>query len=103
MSDPIKGITMTTLQEHFAKSFARDDLAGAIQWAKSWYADSNQNFSEPISDCDNDVSGRAMAGHVSDYLEGFTGEEPESYNGSRHSRTYMDTKFGSKMYWAMLS
>jgi len=92
---------MKTLQEVFAESFQRDDLAGAKAWALRW----NREWDQVVPDHDdpNDPSDcysqRAMAGHISDYLEGFTGTEPASYSAS--NKNYMVTKYGSEIYWAM--
>ena len=82
-----------TLQEVFAQHFQRDDLEGAKKWFRKWMRVDEQVIPEiPDFHCTQ----RAMAGHVSDYLEGFTGEEPESYDGS--NKEYYDTKHGGVIY-----
>jgi len=87
---------MKTLQDVFAENFGRLDLSGAKRWAHKWYREDNQE----IPDLGH-FSMRAMAGHLSDYLEGFTGDEPESYDGSGLNKVYLDTKYGNAMYDAM--
>lgn len=83
------------LQEIFAANFARDEIEGAKRWARKWYAEMNQELPGGLS-----ISMRAMAGHISDYLEGFDGTEPESYGGSL-CLMYSRTKYGGTMYSAM--
>jgi hypothetical protein len=89
-----------TLQDVFAQHFQRDDLEGAKTWFRKWMHEDEQHIPE-IVEAHGDgpqFSQRAMAGHVSDYLEGFTGEEPESYDGS--GKIYWDTKYGTEIYFS---
>ncbi|WYW02677.1 hypothetical protein Peetri_00089 [Pseudomonas phage vB_PpuM-Peetri] len=88
---------MKDLQEHFAENFERTDLTGAIHWAQKWYKEMEQVL--PGED-KAQFTCRSMAGHISDYLEGYTGAEIESFNqGAWHDNaTYMDTKYGSTVY-----
>ena len=87
------------LQQVFATFFARDDLNGARVWVHRWFHDLHQQLDlgeeEPVV-----FTQRAMAGHVSDYLEGFTGVEPQSYGGSLN-KLYSSTQYGPDLYWAM--
>ncbi len=85
------------LQEEFAKHFARDDIEGAKFWINKWAIADEQLL--PGQEPRYMFSQRAMAGHLSDYLEGFVGSEPDSYNGG--NRIYWDTKHGPQMYWAI--
>lgn len=84
------------LHDLFTDSFARDDLAGAKRWFREWYEVLEQILP---GDTQCEYSGRAMAGHISDYLEGYTGEEPASYNGKGWRKSYLDTKYGPSIYF----
>jgi hypothetical protein len=87
---------MKELQEVFAENFNRTDLFRACTWLYDWF-----NYKDQlIAYHPRDYSMRAMCGHVSDYLEGFTGEEPESYNKSRGS--YILSKYGSDLFVIMI-
>lgn len=90
---------MKTLQEVFAANFARTDVEGAKAWAMKWSNEMGQHIPEHEPDPTHGYTQRAMAGHISDYLEGYTGEELESYGGS--GKSYMNTKSGLDIYWAM--
>lgn len=95
---------MSQLQDVFANHFQRDDLEGAKKWFRKWMQEDEQHIPELV-----EVYGpgpqfthRAMAGHVSDYLEGYTGKEPESYDGSQDTdrpKIYWETKYGSTVYF----
>lgn len=100
---------MKKLQEIFVMHFARDDVKGAhaflAKWQDEWHQripDHDYNPGHGIQNLDNIPPGytrRAMCGHISDYLEGFTGREPESYNcNGKGGRNYMDTKHGNALY-----
>lgn len=87
-----------SLQEIFAESFSRDDLEGARKWVYHWYRDLDSLLPNCIdAEC---VTHRSMAGHISDYLEGFNGSEPNSYNGN-HATVYWETKYGKQIYDAL--
>jgi hypothetical protein len=91
--------TFKSLQQVFAENFSRDDVEGAKAWVRKWYTDMEQRIPEHELDVSYGYTCRAMAGHVSDYLEGYTGSEPESYNQSH--KIYWSTKYGSELYWCM--
>lgn len=78
------------LDQVFAQHFERGDLEGAKKFARHWSKELKQQL--PGQDIRDIFTQRAMAGHISDYLEGYDGTEPESYNGS--GRPYYDTKYG---------
>lgn len=90
-----------TLQDVFAKHFQRNDLEGAKTWFRKWMNEDDQHIPEIVESHGEgpQFSQRAMAGHVSDYLEGFTGAEPNSYDGS--GKVYWDTKYGSELYFSV--
>lgn len=87
-----------TLTEVFAQHFGRDDLEGAIKWAHHWYNETDMSVPD-YDDTPYAFTPRAMAGHLSDYLEGLDGTEPQSYNKS--GKLYYKTKHGSELYWRM--
>lgn len=84
---------INALHAIFAQHFKPGDVEGARAWYHKWSVDDDQE----LPGFPDGFTLRAMAGHVSDYLEGFTGEEPNSYNGSQF-KSYMDTKYGSQVY-----
>lgn len=88
------------LQEVFADHFKRDDLEGAKKWIRNWMQRDDQVVVG--HETEFGYTQRAMAGHVSDYLEGYTGTEPESYNG-KYSTCYFNTKYGSVLFDAALT
>jgi hypothetical protein len=90
---------LVSLQEVFARNFGRDDVEGALQWARKWSREMGQHIPEHEIDRSYCYSQRAMAGLISDYLEGYTGKEPESY--AQSGKYYFDTKYGPKIYWHM--
>jgi hypothetical protein len=91
-----------TLFEHFAQSFQPGDVDGAIAWAQNWYQVHEQELPADVEN-GNIFSMRSMSGHISDYLEGFTGEEPESYNAGNGFKPYYSTKYGSDVYFGMMN
>lgn len=90
-----------TLQDVFTMHFQRDDLEGAKKWFLKFMRDDDQEIPELLDErgMGPQFSQRAMAGHLSDYLEGFTGDEPNSYDGS--GKVYWDTKYGSELYFSV--
>jgi hypothetical protein len=92
-------IKFKELQEIFAEHFSRDDVEGAKRWIHKWYNQDNLIVLGHETNCGYTV--RAMSGHVSDYLEGYNGTEPESYNFG--DKIYGDTKYGSVMYDAIFN
>lgn len=89
---------MKTLQEVFSDNFARDDLEGAKRWIRKWCREMDQHIPDHEPNETYGYTQRAMSGHVSDYLEGKDGTEPDSYNMSGIS--YLSTKFGPSLFWA---
>lgn len=90
---------MKRLQEVFAENFKRDDVEGAKAWVAKWNREMDQFIPEHDTDPSYGYTQRAMAGHVSDYLEGLTGDEPHSY--AQANKSYLNTKYGPDIYWAM--
>lgn len=95
-----------TLQDIFVQHFQRDDLEGAKKWFSKWLREDGQHIPELFETHGEgpQFTQRAMAGHLSDYLEGYTGQEPESYDGSQDTqrpKVYFDTRYGSELYNAV--
>lgn len=86
------------LQEVFAEHFGRDDVEGATRWLRKWRDKDGQVVRGHETKIGYSV--RAMCGHVSDYLEGYTGDEPGSFNQSKLG-WYLSTKYGKELYDSM--
>lgn len=78
------------LQAVFAKHFDRSDVEGAKRWINYWAYEMGRPW----------YTERTMSGHISDYLEGLTGQEPHSYNCCGW-KVYYDTQYGTDLYWSI--
>lgn len=86
------------LQDIFAAHFERTDIEGAKKWYANWRDNKDTEGSETLALYLNDFTERAMAGHISDYLEGLAGTEKNSYNASPWANCFLKTKYGIEIY-----